>query len=195
MGDGIMALFAGGADRALQAALAMQSRLAEFNQERREAGDVPISLGIGINTGPLMLGIVGEASRLDGTAIGDAVNLASRLEQLTKEYGARLLISQQTVDRLEDPEAYALRNIGTATVKGKSTRTVIYEVFDHDPLAVQAGKRASQSWFAAAIAAYEQGDITQAAALFAQCLETCPADRTAQMYLDRCRSASLPTDF
>ncbi|MCZ0900498.1 adenylate/guanylate cyclase domain-containing protein, partial [Microcoleus sp. HI-ES] len=87
IGDAIMALFSGEADNAVKAGIAMLHRLAEYNEYCANAGCAPIQIGIGINTGSLMLGTVGGPNRMDGTVISDAVNLASRVESLTKNYG------------------------------------------------------------------------------------------------------------
>lgn len=94
IGDAIMALFSGDADNAVQAGIAMLQKLAEYNQSRQRSGYVPIQIGIGINTGLLMLGTVGGEERMDGTVISDAVNRASRIEGMTKMYGATLLITE-----------------------------------------------------------------------------------------------------
>ncbi len=103
IGDSIMALFSGGADDAIRAAIAMLHKLVEYNQHRQSIGYDPVQIGIGINTGSLMLGTVGGQNRMDGTVISDAVNLASRIESLTKEYGVSLLISHQTFANIENP--------------------------------------------------------------------------------------------
>lgn len=82
-----MALFSGGADNAVKAGIAMLNKLVEYNQHRTAFGYKPIQIGIGISTGLLMLGTVGEPNRMEGTVISDAVNLASRTEGVTKNYG------------------------------------------------------------------------------------------------------------
>ena len=99
IGDAIMALFES-ADDALRAGLAMLETLEAFNAGRRAAGQAPIAIGIGINTGSLMMGTIGEKHRMDGTVISDAVNLASRVESLTKNYRVGLLVSQYTLEQL-----------------------------------------------------------------------------------------------
>jgi class 3 adenylate cyclase len=97
IGDAIMALFPRGASQAVAAALAMSEGIKAFNATN---GREPIAIGIGINTGSLMLGIVGEEMRYDGTVISDAVNLASRLESLTKYYGVDIIVSGATLAKL-----------------------------------------------------------------------------------------------
>jgi class 3 adenylate cyclase len=132
VGDAIMALF-DTADEALRAGLAMFDALDAFNADRRLADLAPIAIGIGVNSGSLMLGTIGEKHRMDGTVISDAVNLASRIEDLTKVYRAGLLMSQYTYEQLAEPEAYRIRPIDVVRVKGKTQPVAIYEVFQNNP--------------------------------------------------------------
>jgi class 3 adenylate cyclase len=127
IGDAIMALFPN-ADDALEAGLAMLAALDGFNAERRAAGREPIEIGIGINTGSLMLGTIGEKHRMDGTVISDAVNLAARIEGLTKDYGAPMLISEYTYAELANAAAYAIRPVDVVVVKGKTRPVAIHAV-------------------------------------------------------------------
>ena len=132
IGDAIMALFKN-ADDALRAGLVMLDTLDQFNADRRTAGQLPIAIGIGINTGSLMLGTIGERHRMDGTVISDAVNLAARVESLTKVYKVPLLISEYTWQQLADPNAYDIRSIDTVVVKGKTRPVTIFGVYQRDP--------------------------------------------------------------
>ncbi len=118
LGDGFMALFPGYPDRALDAALAMRPLLEEFNRSLGE-GISPIRYGIGINSGRLMVGTIGENRRMDSTVISDTVNTASRLEQLTKTHGTDVLISDATVRALDRPDRYPLEKIGDERIKGR----------------------------------------------------------------------------
>jgi class 3 adenylate cyclase/FixJ family two-component response regulator len=185
IGDAIMALFSGYADNAVKAGIAMLNIIAEYNQYRTQAGYTPIHIGIGINTGSLMLGIVGGENRMDGTVISDAVNLAARIEELTKEYGASLLISHQTFLQLQEPDAHAIRPIARVKVKGKSEKVSVYEVFDADAPEVHAGKLATLPTFTEAVSLYNQGKLGEARNLFADCLHQNPLDRVAKIYLER----------
>ena len=127
IGDAIMALFTN-ADDAVRAGLAMLETLAAFNAERRPAGQPPIGIGIGINSGSLMLGTIGEKQRMEGTVISDAVNLAARVEDLTKTYREPLLISEFTYQQLADPKVYDIRSVDVVVVKGKTRPVTIYAV-------------------------------------------------------------------
>jgi adenylate cyclase len=186
IGDAIMALFSEGADDAVKAGIAMLQTLAEYNRDRVSLGYVPVEIGVGINTGSLILGIVGGKSRMDGTVVSDAVNLASRIESLTKNYGVSLLITQQTFDRLTNPGDYAIRVIDKVQVKGKSEWVTVYEVFDADLAEVKAGKLATLQLFTEALSLYNMKSFRQAAGLFADCLRQNPGDKVARIYWERC---------
>lgn len=187
IGDGIMALFSKGADNALKAAISMLQRLAEYNQGRAKAGYMPIQVGIGINTGSLMLGTVGGYSRMDSTVISDAVNLASRIEGLTKDYRVSLLISHYTFSQLNDANQYAFRIIDRVKVKGKLAAVSVYEVFEADPPRIREAKLATKTAFEEALLLYNLHSFKSAAQLFEECLHLNPEDTVAQIYLERCQ--------
>ncbi|MBD1889172.1 AAA family ATPase [Coleofasciculus sp. FACHB-SPT9] len=186
IGDAIMALFSGEADNAVKAGIDMLRRLTEYNQHRTASGHVPIKIGIGINTGSLILGTVGGKNRMDSTVISDAVNLASRIESLTKKYGISLLISHKTFQSLPDSNQYAIRLIDRVKVKGKSKAVSIFEVFDADPPETYEGKVATRTLFEEALILYHWQKLRDAEQLFAECLRRNPTDKAAQIYQQRC---------
>lgn len=201
IGDAIMALFSGGSERgrssdsgeiqpaddAVRAGIAMLHRLREYNQGRERAGYLPIEIGIGINTGSLMLGTIGGHNRMDSTVISDAVNLASRLEDLTKEYGVSLLISHQTFLRLQNPNQYSIRIIDRVKVKGKSQDVAVFEVFDGDEPELRDGKLATAAIFEEGLLLSYRKAYREAVVRFEECLRRNPIDRVAQIYLQRCQ--------
>lgn len=186
IGDAIMALFPEGSDDAVQAALAMLERLDQYNLGRERAGYRPIRIGIGINSGNVMLGTVGGSTRMEGTVIGDAVNLASRLEGMSKVYGAPLLISEHTLHSLIDPTRYCIRFLTRNRVKGKQEAQSVYEVFDADPPRLRAAKMRTRKRFEEALAFYFVGEISRARTRLGRCLEEAPGDAPAELYLARC---------
>jgi PAS domain S-box-containing protein len=185
IGDAIMALFGGTADEAVKAGISMLQRLWDYNQHRIKSGYAPINIGIGINTGSLMLGTVGGKHRMDSTVISDAVNLASRLEGLTKKYGVSLLISHQTLARLHNPMEYSLRFVEQVKVKGKSKAVAIFEVLDGEPPEVREAKLATKSIFEKGLLLYYCLSFREAAQLFQDVLNINPWDKVAQIYLER----------
>jgi adenylate cyclase len=130
IGDAIMALFDDDtADCALDAALSMCQMLDNFNQERDRQGLPPIEIGIGIHRGEVIMGTVGFSSRIDSTVIGDAVNVASRVEGLTKNYGCPILVTSDTIEALRHPEHFNLDEVDRSVkVKGKEEAIGIYEL-------------------------------------------------------------------
>ena len=187
IGDGIMALFSGGADDALKAGISMLKRLSEYNQYRAKYDYLPIQIGIGINTGSLMLGTIGGSSRMETTVISDAVNLASRLEGLTKNYGVSLLISHHTFLQLQDSNQYSYRIIDRVKVNGKSAAVSVYEVFDAEQPDIYEGKSVTKQEFEQAVLLYNLGSFSEAAQLFQKCLHQNPMDKVAKIYLSRCQ--------
>lgn len=187
IGDAIMALFSDFADDAVKAGIAMLNILTNYNEDRQRVGYVPIKIGIGINSGSLMLGTVGGKSRMDSTVISDAVNLASRIEGLTKDYSVPLLISHQTLERLRNPDDYAIRIVDKVQVKGKSQYVVVYEVFDADPPEIRSAKLANLPVYTEAMLLCERKQFREAGKLFEECLRTNPSDQVARIYLKRCR--------
>ncbi len=187
IGDEIMALFSGGADDAVKAAISMLQLLAEYNTTRQRPDRLPIQVGIGINTGSLMLGTVGGRNRMDSTVISDAVNLASRLEKLTKIYGVSLLITHHSFSQLNNSTEYAIRLIDRVKVKGKSKFVSVFEVFDADPPDSLQGKLETRTTFEQAALLYHLNDFTGAAELFSDCVSRNPQDRAARIYRERCQ--------
>jgi class 3 adenylate cyclase/PAS domain-containing protein len=185
IGDGIMALFSGEADNAVKAGIEMLQRLANYNQHRSNSGYAPLKIGIGINTGSLMLGIVGGQCRMDSTVISDAVNLASRLESLTKRYEVPMLISHHTLARLQDPIQYSIRLIDRIKVKGRSNAVAIFEMLDGDAAQVREVKLATKTIFEGGLMLYYNHSFPEAAQLFQNVLSVNPGDKVAQMFLER----------
>jgi adenylate cyclase len=198
IGDAIMALFPDSPDQAVRGALAMLDKLEEYNAGRERAGYRPVKIGIGINTGIVIIGTVGGRGRMDGTVIGDAVNLAARLEQLTKDYDVPLLISEYTLYSLENAAPYSIRFLDRTRVRGKQDAQSVYEVFDADPPPLRIAKRENLALFEHALACYHLDDVVGATSLLATTLQKIPGDAAAQAYFERCQqrgSGSEPIEL
>jgi len=185
IGDAIMALFAN-ADDALRASIAMLDTLEGFNAERRSAGLDPVAIGVGLNTGSLMLGTIGEKHRMDGTVISDAVNLASRVESLTKVYRVGILISQHTYNHLADPKIYDIRPIDVVVVKGKTEPVTLFEVFDRNDPVERAAKGKTRDLLLSGVEALVRLDTATARGYFQQCLTLFPNDPAPANLLKSC---------
>ncbi len=188
IGDAIMALFDKGADDAVRGAIGMLQKLVEYNEGRKRAGYAPIGIGIGINTGTLRIGTIGEQrGRMEGTVISDAVNVAFRIEEMTKVYGASLLISDETFRNLEKPSKYRLRKIDRVKARGKTESVTIWEVFDCDPPDILNYKVDIGMIFEDARSLYQSRQFEEAHELFLDCLVRNPKDKTAALYKERCQ--------
>jgi class 3 adenylate cyclase len=190
IGDAIMALFPEKPDDAINAAIEMQRTLLKFNEERREIKHREVQVGIGIHSGNLMLGIIGGENRMEGTVISDAVNLASRLEGLTKTYGAAILMSEDTLIKIKRPKSFVYRFIDSAKVKGKRESVYIFEILNTEDDDSARLKAATTEDFGRAVDLYRNRKYSEALTLFKTILSKNPGDMVAQIYSDRCEMES-----
>jgi len=183
-GDAILALFSEGADAALQAGLAAHRSLVAWNAERAPRGEAPVRMGVGLNSGSLLLGTVGASDRLQCDVVGDAVNVCARIESLTKLYQTELLLSGDLQSQLAEPGD--LRPIDRCWVKGKSRACSLYEAIDAlDPPRAEA-RRATRDRFATARRAFAAGQLAEAREGFRQVLDLDPTDGAARVHIERC---------
>jgi adenylate cyclase len=192
IGDAIMAVFGAPFSRpeedpvnAVLAALDMRRQLAVYNEARRQAGQRPIDTGVGISSGEVVCGYIGSDKRMEYTAIGDGVNLASRLEGATKQYGAQVLISEYTRDRVGG--RFVTRELDHIRVKGKRKPVQIFEV-----LAEAGGPAAGLAsrlleLHETAMDLYRRRRWSEALGAFTAGREAFPSDRVFGLYLERCQ--------
>ncbi|HKM69512.1 MAG TPA: adenylate/guanylate cyclase domain-containing protein, partial [Stellaceae bacterium] len=191
MGDGLMAIFgapiigSADADNALSVANDMIRALGVFNIRRAERGFEPIEIGIGLATGEVLAGSVGPTKRMEYTAIGNNVNLASRLESANKYYGTAVLLAATTVEGLKSPTV--LRRLDLIQAKGISQPTWIYESLGHQTSASFPKLASVIKAYEAGIDCYQRRDWTGGLGHFATACELAPQDRPSQIFFDRCR--------
>ena len=191
IGDAIMAVWgnvrsfgmAQDAKNCARAALAMRRELRQLNQKWREEGRMGLGMGIGINQGEVVVGNIGSHERMDPTVIGDSVNLASRLEGLTRIYGVDILVGASAAELARD-EVH-IRSIARVQVKGKNKPVDVFTF-------IGARNEEIDPEFLKWLETYEEGvekfrarDFTDAKILFSRFLEFYPDDLLAKMYLDR----------
>ncbi len=191
MGDGIMALFPGSSEDAARCAIDMHQRLDEYNLQRAAAGDAPIRIGVGIHFGGIMLGTIGENERMDGTVISDAVNVASRMESISKDFGVGVVASESILRGLADPSEYRTRYLGKIGVKGKREVVPVFELYDGDPEELRSRKDEIKSAFEAALEAFYRLEYVEALALFKQVGAKMPEDEATQYYSRIIRKLNL----
>ncbi len=133
LGDGIMAIFQNNPTDALLACLEMQEDISEYNKMLVTRGRDPIKVGMGMHTGPLIMGIIGDEIRRDATLISDTVNTAARIESTTKVLEADILLSQDSVKKLVDPKQFFIKPMGEVSVKGKNIPIQVYKCQNSKP--------------------------------------------------------------
>jgi len=185
-GDEVLAVFESEPDNAVRAGLAMLRSLREHNSERLAHGSEELRVGIGINTGVVGVGLFGGVNRLALTIIGDAVNLAARIDSTNKRYGSALLISDATYGHLAKRDQFDIRRMERVMVLNRRQPVTIYEVYDEDPAPLRAAKRSAQAAFDEAFALFDAGEVAQARAQFDQCHRLLPDDPVAELHLAHC---------
>ena len=187
IGDAIMAFWGAPvpqedhAFRACSCALKMSSELAKLNAKWDSEGRRPIGIGIGLNTGEVNFCRMGSAKRLAWTVMGDNVNLASRLEGITKEYQTQIVISENTYKQVSGK--FVCRELDKIKVKGKHEPVKIYELLD--VIAEKPKYESLLTEFDHAMAAYHSQDWREAAARFGQMLGVYPDDGPTRLFLQR----------
>jgi adenylate cyclase len=201
IGDAIMAAFGlpvahdDDPDRGVQAAIDMIVAVFAWNEQRVADGRMPVDMGIGLNTDQIVAGNIGSPKRMDFTMIGDGVNLAARLESACKQYRARILISDNTHERLRG--VYRTREVDHVIVKGKTEAVAIHEVLDYHTPETFPNLTDAVHAFRDGYDRYQAGDWDRAAASFSAALEANPGDGLAEIYIERCRvlMADPPADW
>jgi len=194
IGDAIMALFPGeeGPDEAIRTAIKMQTKMTEYNGHRANSGYRSVHMGVGIHSGSLMLGVVGVDDRMENTVISDAVNLASRLQAITKAFNVSLAISEEVFKNVRDPGAYTYRFIGKVKVKGKVDPVSVFEIFDGLMPELFERKVKANTFFEQGMLAYYQKDFPGAMYYFKRVLDIHPEDGAASFYLETCLNRKIP---
>jgi predicted ATPase/class 3 adenylate cyclase len=189
-GDGILALFPNEPDGALRGAIAMCRGLEGYNRDR--GGEFPaLRFGMGVHSGPVILGTIGDPDHFQCAVVGDSVNLASRLEGLTKYFGSTLVLSAATRERIAAPDQFPLRSLGSVVVDGFAEGMEVFECMGCYPEALQDRMMATHNVYADGLAAYRAGHWAQAQKRFELCVEACEGDVVARSFAQRCRERSL----
>ncbi|MTJ52093.1 GAF domain-containing protein [Anabaena sp. UHCC 0253] len=190
IGDALMAVFGAPlpltenhAWRAIQSALDMRQRLQEFNQRRIFQSQPQIRIGIGISSGEVVSGNIGSQKRMDYTVIGDGVNLSSRLEGVTKEYGCDIIISEFTYNLCSD--RLWVRQLDKIRVKGKHQAVNIYELLGDRSTPLDANTQEFLHHYHAGRNAYVLREFTKAIACFESAKGIYPTDQAVDIHLER----------
>lgn len=191
IGDAIMAVFgspipqADHAQRAVETALGMQKQLTHFNQQQQRQGLPTIQIGIGINSDDVITGNIGSSKRMEFTAIGDGVNLTSRIESTTKFYGCSIIISENTYALCKD--TIWVRELDYVCVRGKRQPVYLYEVLGLRSHPLSTAQQDQLALYANGRAYYQQCKFDLAIETFSTLLRVVPKDKATQLYLKRCQ--------
>ena len=189
IGDALMAVFGAPlplknhAWAAIQSALDMRRRLEKFNRDRIETNQPEIRIGIGISSGEVVSGNIGSQRKMEYTVIGDGVNLSSRLEGVTKEYGCDIVLSEFTYNLCKD--RIWVRELDRTQVKGKRNAVNLYELIDHRDNPLDAPTKEFLDIYAQARNAYTGMEFKQAIHLFQQAQRLRPLDKAVAVHLSR----------
>ena len=145
----------------------------------------PIRAAVGIHIGGLMVGIVGEEERMQGTVISDAVNIASRLQGLTRKYGCPILVSEQTLQGVQFPDSFHARLVDKVRMRGKTALTTVYEIFDGDDPALFESKLSTLAQYEEGLNLFHARDFSGAHKRLSEVVQKSPSDSLAVMYLER----------
>ena len=198
LGDGIMAIFPQRAEDALKAAIHMQKEIRSYNQVRVKNELSTIKVGMGIHTGSLIMGIIGDDNRMDATTISDSVNTAARIESLTKYFGTNILLSEDCFNELNAAKDFQVRFLGKVRLKGKVEPVGIYECFDGDEIDMIQKKTDSLSWFNKAMDLYFSKYFSEAKTAFEKVLRINSEDQVAKYFLTKslsCLENGVPDDW
>lgn len=206
LGDAILAVFDRGehhAADALNAAVTMLQRLREFNRDRdRYKLEQLVNVGIGIHTGLGVIGTVGSDKRMDSTVIGDVVNTAARLEELTKIYGCQILASDRTMTHISasynkipldsstfqlTQSSYPCRWVDKVIPRGKRIVLELYEILGTQTQVLEVIKLQSLSCYNSGLQAWYQEDYSRALSYFQQVVKQNSNDSVAKLYIERCQ--------
>jgi adenylate cyclase len=190
IGDAIMAVFGTARvheddpDRSVRCAINMMNELQAFTARRAADGKRQIDIGIGLNTDAVVSGNIGSPKQQNYTVIGDGVNLAARLESACKEYGAHILVSENTVRKLKG--TYRTREVDWLVVKGKTKPVGVYELIDYHNDQTFPNMMGVLQAFQYALKAYREGHFDQAKKGFGEALALNPGDGASKMFIERC---------
>jgi class 3 adenylate cyclase len=185
LGDAVLCIFEGidSAERAVTCGAKMLTTVATFNSEGGRPPDQAVQISIGLHTGPVILGTIGGSDRMDSTVLGLTVNLAKRLEEVTRSLGVDMLITDQVARQLPKGHSHRLRKLGEASLKGCSVPVSMIEVYDQDPPEVQHLKNRIEPLIEEGIELFKTGRFETALSKFQEAQNIYPKDLSLQLHI------------
>ncbi|MBR9999076.1 MAG: tetratricopeptide repeat protein [Cyclobacteriaceae bacterium] len=182
LGDAIVGIFPNESEKALRASIEMQKAIRKYNGERKHKKMPLIQVGMGLHSGQLIMGVIGDQFRNDPATISDTVNAASRMEGITKFFGALIILSEGTYEKISDPEEFNLRYLGKVQLKGKMDSMGAYECFDGDDPDTLKRKIETQHFFNDAMDNFLNREFAEATALFNRIIKSNPGDLVSKHF-------------
>lgn len=191
LGDAVLCIFEGvdSAERAVTCGAKVLTTVASFNSEEGRPTDHAVQIGIGLHAGPVILGTIGGSDRMDSTVLGLTVNLAKRLEEVTRSLGVDMLITDQVAHQLPKGHRHQLRKLGEASLKGCSAPVSIIEVYDRDPPEVRHLKNRIEAVVEEGIELFKAGRFEAALSKFQVAQEIYPQDLSLRLHITSIRGA------
>lgn len=183
IGDAVMALFESAED-AVNAGIELYQAIVLTEHAEDLFGLPSVKIGVGIHSGMARIGIVGEEERMSGTVIANTVNLSSRIESLTKRYGAGMIISKDTLDRMSNPDMLSTRYLGMVQVAGVNEVSALYEVLDCLPEATREKREETKTAFREAVRLFHMGELQQALECFQKLAKSDSDDKASTLYAE-----------
>jgi class 3 adenylate cyclase len=191
LGDAVLCIFEGAdsAERAVACGVNMLAVVESFNMEADRPPDQAVKISIGLHTGPVILGTIGTRDRMDSTVLGLAVNLAKRLEEVTRSLGVDMLITDQVAQKLPKGHGHQLRKLSEASLKGCSAPVCIIEVYNQDPPEVQHLKKRIEPLIGEGLELFKSGLFDAALSKFQTAQTIYPHDLPLQLLISSIRGA------
>ena len=195
IGDSIMAFWgaplpdAESCHHAAYAAVLCQEKLVELNAQWKKQGRPQFITRIGIHTGEAIVGNLGSSERLNYTALGDTINIASRLEGINKNYKTNIIVSDEVYEQIKD--RFILRMIDCVIVKGRTKSSCLYELLGDDRTKITFDLNAYRAQFKEGFMHYQKQQWDEAIASFHHCIKIYPTDTIAPIFIGRCNQYKL----
>ena len=191
LGDAVLCIFEGAdsAQRAVACGVDILTVVRSINTDENRPSNQTIQIGIGLHTGPVILGTIGSPKRMDSTVLGLAVNLAKRLEELTRPLAVDMIISDQVANQLPNGHGHRLRKLGEVSVKGSSVPIGIIEVYDQDPPEVRDLKERIEPMMSEGIELFKVGRLDDALSKFQETQLIFPQDLPLRLLVTSLRNA------
>ena len=193
IGDSIMVIYPTSPEMALDSVIEMKKALDAYNEKRLLAGKQIVRTGFGLHFGKLALGTIGTEQRMQTTVLGDAVNLASRVEGLTKEFKTWILMTGDFAIKVAQANKFHIREIDIAKVRGKENSVPIYECYDADDAGIISLKDSYKFDLIMAMNAYREEEFSEAEVSLKEIASINPADPIPMIYLNRCQEKKRET--